>query len=966
MFGRNLASAFLLVALALTFAGGALAQPYAGSISTTFAGGNGNNGTMFDVTTSSTAVAITGLDYCSQGAGAVNVSVYYKVGTYVGSETTAANWTLHETVAVTSSTYPPVTTVTFTTPLNFAASTTYGFYIHTSANFLNYTNGTNTYSNSFLTLSLGVGKGALFGTTNLSRTWNGTIYYTTPVAAPEVTLAIGSIVTGTQGGGFSVLVAQNEALTTVSLLADDADSATIDITVTGTAPGVTSPTSQTGVTPSVTLSWTGTPTTVGTYSFPITVTDGTFTANTTFTMIVVPRVNTYLYSEDFDAGNGGWSTFGTTTFALGAPTGTVINSADSGTNSWVTNLTGDYNNSEAGGVSSPLFDFSSMAGSDPVIRLSIWYEAEASWDGAILQSSIDRGGSWQTVGALGDPNNWYNDTSIAINALFGTGDAWCGDLGTGSNGWIVAQHTLTGLGGQANVLLRVFFASDTSVTNEGFAFDTIRIGRLQEIDVQRPAATSLGSGTGPATDTLGNVTLTGANFTYTIANLGDFVLALNGTPIVDAPVASQSNCTVTLNTTGTSTTVNGGASTSFVATVTPLSAAGFSFVITIASDDADEPTYTINVSGTGVSNAPPTINLSTGSSFAGSAGAGFTLAINPGTALANAQLDLFDGDGDPIDLNSVTITTAPTGVTAPAPATAQASGTTISFTGTPAASNPSGDYVYTLDIDDNVNPAVQITVTITVNNLPPTHAVAGGATGAGTVPSPYAGATVVGSAAGVNLATVADPNTSQTVSLSGAPTNTAAPGTATITFSFAITTGTLAATPSAAPAAVDVGNFDYTVIVTDNGSTPQTTTFYVRITVIAGTAPLITSTAVTTATVGTLYTYTFTMTGNPTPTLSLTTGTLPGWLTLVGNTLSGTPPTGSAATYGPFTFTATNGVAPAATQTFSIVVSNASTGGGGGGGDDGGCSTGENNSLWMLAGVMAALGLALRLRRKLA
>jgi hypothetical protein len=42
-------------------------------------------------------------------------------------------------------------------------------------------------------------------------------------------------------------------------------------------------------------------------------------------------------------------------------------------------------------------------------------------------------------------------------------------------------------------------------------------------------------------------------------------------------------------------------------------------------------------------------------------------------------------------------------------------------------------------------------------------------------------------------------------------------------------------------------------------------------------------------------------------------------------------------------------------------------GGGGGGGDGGGgCSTGESNSLWMLAGALAAFGLALRLRRKLA
>ncbi|KAA0218631.1 hypothetical protein EDM80_00440, partial [bacterium] len=141
---------------------------------------------------------------------------------------------------------------------------------------------------------------------------------------------------------------------------------------------------------------------------------------------------------------------------------------------------------------------------------------------------------------------------------------------------------------------------------------------------------------------------------------------------------------------------------------------------------------------------------------------------------------------------------------------------------------------------------------------------------------------------------------------------------------------------SGTPAAGDIGTTGTITVTVANGITPNATQNF-SITVAASVAPAITSTAVTTATEGTAYTYTFTVTGNPTPTLSLTTGTLPAWLTFSGNTLSGTPPAGSAATYGPFTFTATNGVTPDATQTFSIVVSATSSGGGGGG--DGGCST---------------------------
>lgn len=369
-------------------------------------------------------------------------------------------------------------------------------------------------------------------------------------------------------------------------------------------------------------------------------------------------------------------------------------------------------------------------------------------------------------------------------------------------------------------------------------------------------------------------------------------------------------------------------------------------------------------------NAAPTLALATGSSFA--AGSDFDLSVNPGATLANASLTASDTTPDPVDA-TITFTSGPMGATPPAGITQPANvtggagaGFNLTWTGTATASNDAGTYVWTVSLTDGVS-TVNYSVRITIANMAPTHAAATGATGAGTSPSPYTRQHVVGNAGASNLATVADPNTSQTVSLMGAPTNTASPGTATITWSFAIAGGVLQATPSAAPALVDVGDFDYTVVITDNFTPAATATFFVRISVITGTAPAITSTAITTATVGTLYTYTFTMTGTPTPTLSLTTGTLPAWLSLTGNTLSGTPPTGSAGTYGPFTFTASNGVLPNATQTFSIVVSNAGSGSGGKKkkGDDDGCSTGEgNNALMLLAGVMASVALALRLRRK--
>ncbi len=84
-------------------------------------------------------------------------------------------------------------------------------------------------------------------------------------------------------------------------------------------------------------------------------------------------------------------------------------------------------------------------------------------------------------------------------------------------------------------------------------------------------------------------------------------------------------------------------------------------------------------------------------------------------------------------------------------------------------------------------------------------------------------------------------------------------------------------------------------------------------------APAITSAATTTFTVTTAGTFTVTGTGAPAPTFAAT-GALPGGVTLsAAGVLAGTPAGGSAGTY-PLTITASNGNAPNATQSFSLVV----------------------------------------------
>jgi hypothetical protein len=193
-----------------------------------------------------------------------------------------------------------------------------------------------------------------------------------------------------------------------------------------------------------------------------------------------PRITSYPYEEDFETGPGGWVSGGApSSWELGTPAATVIATpAPGGTASWVTNLTGNHPPDEQSFVLGPCFDLTGIG--DPWIALEVWWNAEWSWDGAALQASTDGGATWLVVGHAGDPDHWYTDDTIEARPG-GQREGWTGRdaTGDGSGGWLRAQHALDGLGGYPDVRLRVVFASDGSVQDEGFAFDNVWIGNGQ-------------------------------------------------------------------------------------------------------------------------------------------------------------------------------------------------------------------------------------------------------------------------------------------------------------------------------------------------------------------------------------------------------------------------------------------------------------------------------------------------------
>jgi len=195
-----------------------------------------------------------------------------------------------------------------------------------------------------------------------------------------------------------------------------------------------------------------------------------------------PLITSVPYFNDFENGNGGWTSEGTNgVWELGDPTGTIIDDAYSGTNCWATNLnTLLYQNQQLSYLTSPCFDLSTLT-DDPLMSFALQFNSEINWDGVWVEKSIDGGLTWSTVGTVGQGMNWYN-TANAFNALI-PGPSWTGNSGAASE-WVVAETLLSGVGGEGSVKVRFIFSSDFSVnTFEGFALDDIFIYPQPQLDL---------------------------------------------------------------------------------------------------------------------------------------------------------------------------------------------------------------------------------------------------------------------------------------------------------------------------------------------------------------------------------------------------------------------------------------------------------------------------------------------------
>lgn len=178
-----------------------------------------------------------------------------------------------------------------------------------------------------------------------------------------------------------------------------------------------------------------------------------------------PVVSTFPFLANFESNNGFFSESGSnSSWQWGAPSGPVISSASSGNNAWVTNLSGDYNNSELSYLTSPTFDLSSET-TDFILYFDLNYETESCCDEFWMEISTDAGITWTKLSGNGTEVNWYND---AFN------DWWDGS----NSGWAQSSINLNNIAGLSGVQFRFVFSTDGSVTRDGVGVDDFGLSAL--------------------------------------------------------------------------------------------------------------------------------------------------------------------------------------------------------------------------------------------------------------------------------------------------------------------------------------------------------------------------------------------------------------------------------------------------------------------------------------------------------
>ena len=196
----------------------------------------------------------------------------------------------------------------------------------------------------------------------------------------------------------------------------------------------------------------------------------TFYANDTLfahTLFSTPSIDSFPYFTNFENNASYWHSgiiTSTNPWEWGAPAQTKINSAYSGSKSWMTYLGSNYPDNCQSYLQSPCFNFSGFA--SPSLSFYMRLETENKWDPMVVEASTDQGQTWKRVDSSN--TNFYNATN--------TGGPFAPPYFSGSNSsWTKYTASLSDFGNETSVKIRYRFLADGSSNDEGIAIDDIKI-----------------------------------------------------------------------------------------------------------------------------------------------------------------------------------------------------------------------------------------------------------------------------------------------------------------------------------------------------------------------------------------------------------------------------------------------------------------------------------------------------------
>ena len=141
--------------------------------------------------------------------------------------------------------------------------------------------------------------------------------------------------------------------------------------------------------------------------------------------------------------------------------------SSAGNTVYTTNVTGNYPNVTKSYLVSQCYNLSNVI--NPQISFAMKYDLEVNWDVTYVQYSTDFGATWNLLGTM--DTNWYNSDRTPLTT--GTDCNNCpGGQWTGTNTTLTTYtYPLNALNSETNIIFRIVFHSDESVTQLGVNID---------------------------------------------------------------------------------------------------------------------------------------------------------------------------------------------------------------------------------------------------------------------------------------------------------------------------------------------------------------------------------------------------------------------------------------------------------------------------------------------------------------